>query len=140
VKKTALSLLFILILGCTPKEQFLTGTWKLSEERYGGNSGEKVYVKKVANKTYTFKDDNKLTLIADGIPYEGVYEVIENKKDIILHTITNSAGQPRVFDRYFRVHFTDSITFKKLSFIPIHPDNEVMYSVGRADTYERQNK
>lgn len=138
MKKGALILLLILIAGCTSKDRYLIGKWEKTEEHDGGNLGEKLSIRKVSNsKTYTFQKDNKLVLIADGLRYEGVYEVVQADKDYILHTITSSQKQPRVFDSYFRIHFEDSLTMKKISFTAVHPDNQIMYSMGRADIYEK---
>ncbi|WP_291130266.1 hypothetical protein [Flavobacterium sp. UBA7682] len=140
MKNTLLILVLILILGCSSKEDLLIGKWEKAEEHFGGNLGNKVVVNKVKNsKTYTFKKDNKLSLIADGLNYEGIFEVVQNEKDYILHTITFSQIGNQTFDSYFRIHFEDSITMKKISFVPIHPDNQVMYSVGRKDIYEKKD-
>lgn len=139
MKNTVLILIFILILGCSSKEELLIGNWEKTEEHYGGNLGNKVVVNKVKNsKTYTFKKDNKLSLIADGLHYDGVYEVAQNKKNYILHTITFSQIGNQTFDSYFRIHFEDSVSMKKISFIPIHPNDQVMYSIGRKDFYEKK--
>jgi hypothetical protein len=139
MKNTVLILVLILILGCSSKEELLIGKWEKKEEHYGGNLGNQVVVNKVKNsKTYNFKEDNKLSLVADGLDYDGVYELVQNEKDYILHTITFSQKGNQTFDSYFRIHFEDSITMKKISFIPIHPDNQVMYSIGRKDIYVKK--
>jgi hypothetical protein len=139
MKNTVLILVLILIFGCSSKEELLIGKWEKTEEHYGGNLGNQVVVNKVKNsKTYNFKEDNKLSLVADGLDYDGVYELVQNEKDYILHTITFSQKGNQTFDSYFRIHFEDSITVKKISFIPIHPDNQVMYSIGRKDIYVKK--
>lgn len=133
MKKTAFILLLVLIASCNSKEKDLIGKWQKTEEHYGGNLGEKLTIEKVNNKTYTFLKDNKLELIADGLSYNGVYEVVHVGNDDILHTITSSQKQPRVFDSYFRIQLSG----QELMLIPVHPDNEVMSSSGRADKYKK---
>jgi hypothetical protein len=139
MKNTVLILVLILIFGCSSKEELLIGKWEKTEEHYGGNLGNQVVVNKVKNsKTYNFKEDNKLSLVADGLDYDGVYELVQNEKDYILHTITFSQKGNQTFDSYFRIHFEDSITMKKISFIPIHPDNQAIYSISRKDIYVKK--
>lgn len=134
MKKATFILLLVFITSCTSKENDLIGKWQKTEERYGGNSGEKMVIEKANNKTYTFLKNNKLELIADGLLYTGVYEVVHVGKDDILHTISSSK-ESGTFDRYFRISFTDSLSIKEMSLIPVHPDNKVMYSSGRSDVY-----
>ncbi|RZJ72032.1 hypothetical protein [Flavobacterium sp.] len=136
MKAAILFFALLLLVGCNSSEQALIGQWKESEQRFGGNKGEKLSVEKIANgKVYTFKDENKLELLADGEKYVGVYELVKNGQDEILHTITSDTKSNRVFDQYFRIKIADSATVKKLSFIPVHPENELMYSFGRENIY-----
>ncbi|AWI25003.1 hypothetical protein [Flavobacterium pallidum] len=136
MKKTIVALMAGVIFGCTSNEQSLIGKWKKTEQHVGGNAGEKAIVEKIsAGKTYTFGKDNKLSVLADGIHDSGVYEVIKEKKYHILHVI--SLNRTETFDQYFRIHFVDSTKMDKMAFVPIHPDNEIMYSAGRTDIYEK---
>lgn len=139
MKKIVFVFVLVLCLGCNSKEQALIGKWKETEQRYGGNSGEKVSVEKITNgKTYTFGKDHKLVVVADGESYEGVYEIAQSGQDDILHTITASAKSGRPFDQYFRMQLADSAATKKLSLIPVHPGNELMYSAGRVNVYVKE--
>ncbi|MFT3794595.1 hypothetical protein [Flavobacterium sp.] len=139
MKATILALVLVLLVGCHSKEQALIGQWKETEQRFGGNKGEKLSVEKIADgKVYTFKADSKLELTADGEKFNGVYELVQNGQDEILHTITSGEKSSRVFDQYFRIKITDSAATKRLSFIPVHPENELMYSFGRENIYVKQ--
>lgn len=139
MKKAVWVFALALCIGCNSKEQSLIGTWKETEQRHGGNSGEKVAVEKIINgKTYAFGKDHKLVVMADGERYEGVYEVAQVGKDDILHTMTTSEKTRRPFDQYFRMQLTDSAATKKLSLIPVHPENELMYSAGRVNVYVKE--
>lgn len=139
MKIAVLAFALVLLVGCNSKEKALLGQWKETEQRYGGNNGEKLSVEKIADgKVYTFKDDHKLELIADGENYKGVYEVVQNDQDEILHTMTAGTKSNRPFDQYFRIKITDSASTQKLSFIPIYPENELMYSSGRENIYVKQ--
>lgn len=139
MKKTILFFVLVLCFGCNSKEQSLIGTWKETEQRYGGNDGQKVMVEPIENgKTYTFEKDHKLVVMVDGERYEGVYEVAQIREDDLLHTMTTSEKSRRPFDQYFRMTLTDSAATKKLSLIPVHPENELMYSAGRINVYVKE--